>query len=920
MPFAPYHGSSFNVRPYPPHHPAPRRVPARTQTAGHVRDQPRFPQLIRIQKPKRRSLLDKTKKGHRISVQVCPMMDTIPNNLPLQLSSFIGREQEITEVKRLLTTTRLLMLTGSGGTGKTRLALQVAADILDSFADGVWFVELAAISDPALVPATIASVVGVQEEPDRPVMSTLLDWLRPKQLLFILDNCEHLLVACAECADAVLHASRETCILASSREALGIAGELTWRVPSLPAPNPSEAMNFGQLDQYAAVRLFIERAAFALPTFALSSANATAVAQICYRLDGIPLAIELAAARVKALPIESIATRLDDRFRLLTGGSRTALPRQQTLRALVDWSHGLLSEPERALLRRLSVFAGGWTLDTAEAVCAGERVETTDVLDLLTHLVDKSLVALEENAAAPRYRMLETIRQYARERLLDAQESERLRDRHLSFFVELAEHAEPILQSGQRADWMPRLEAEHDNLSAALEWACERDLETARWLAGLLRWFWSLGDHLSEAHAWYERVLGSGERLEQTKGTALALLGAGTIFPFLAAAQARDQLKQSVAIWRTLDDQMRLADALTWLAYTLTSLGQAPEAYALCEANEAFLRQHAQPSTLAFALCIWGNSLVLVRGDYVWGKALMEESLAISKRRKDQFVIGHTLSTLGYVALQEGDYAAARRYQLESLSSRRQGSTRWLIALSLGYVADAANLEGDYAPARPMYVEALALYRAIGHQLYVARLLVRLGYLAVHERAAAEATALFAEALDICRERAFQVGLVQCVAAYAELRRAQGRLAQAVRLLAVPALLPLRQMTGNPFDHIEYQRSVDAARAQLDASTFEAAWVEGSALTLEQAIAEAQREAVDAPPAPAASPPTENSAGLSAREVEVLQLLAAGLTNTQIAERLTLSTYTVQAHLRSIYSKLGVTTRVAAARAAAQFK
>jgi predicted ATPase len=362
-------------------------------------------------------------------------LNTIPNNLPAQLTSFVGREKEITEVKRLLAawsdshivassdpqpmlrptdqvTTRLLTLTGSGGAGKTRLSLQVAAEVLDVFKDGVWFVELAPLSDPALVPQTVASVLGLREEPSRPLLDTVCDYLRAKTMLLILDNCEHLVAACAQLVDALLRAASHIKILASSREALGITGELAWRVPSLALPPIQPPIsNLRSLTQYEAVRLFIERAVFVSPSFTVTNANAPAVAQICHRLDGIPLALELAAARVKALSVEQIAARLDNRFRLLTGGSRTAVPRQQTLRALMDWSYDLLPEPERVLLRRSSVFVGGWALEAAETICAGDGIASDEVLDFLSHLVDKSLVIQNEISGAARYHLLETIRQ-----------------------------------------------------------------------------------------------------------------------------------------------------------------------------------------------------------------------------------------------------------------------------------------------------------------------------------------------------------------------------------------------------------------------------------------------------------------------------------------------------------------------------
>jgi non-specific serine/threonine protein kinase len=338
------------------------------------------------------------------------------HNLPLQLTSFVGREQALAEVGRLLATTRLLTLTGAPGVGKTRLALQLAGEGREAYADGVWLVELAPLADPALVPQAVATAVGVREQPGRRLVDTLADAVRGQELLLVLDNCEHLVEACATLADRLLRAGPRLRVLATSREALGIAGETTWWVAplALPAAEPMAAAGserLAALEANEAVQLFVERARAAQPAFALTERNAGAVGQVCRRLDGIPLALELAAVRVPALGVEQLAQRLDDRFRLLTGGRRTALPRQQTLRAAVDWSYTLLPEAERVLLRRLAVFAGGWTLAAAEGVCGGDGLEAVDVFPLLVDLVDKSLVVAEPEDAEPRYRLLETLRQ-----------------------------------------------------------------------------------------------------------------------------------------------------------------------------------------------------------------------------------------------------------------------------------------------------------------------------------------------------------------------------------------------------------------------------------------------------------------------------------------------------------------------------
>lgn len=487
-------------------------------------------------------------------------LSTHSNNLPQQLTTFVGREKESEEIKALLVKSRLVTLLGSGGTGKTRLSLQVGADILERFSDGVWFVELAPLSDPALVARAVAEALKVKETAGEPILSTLIESLKSKSLLIVLDNCEHVVGSSASFVADLLRRCSDVSVLASSREALGVSGEHTYRVPSLSLPDPKKHYTSQSLSQFESARLFIDRANLVKPDFEVTNKNAPALASICYHLDGIPLAIELAAARVRTLSVEDIESKLDQRFRLLTGGSRTAMPRQQTLRALVDWSYDLLSESEKVMLLRVSVFSGGWTLADAEAVCSSGSIEEWEILDLLSSLSDKSLVNIDSDGEEASFRLLETVRQYALERLQESGELEELRHRHMRWMREVAQNSEKFLRSQEQARSLAQFDNRRDNFRAALEWALETESEDALWLVGSLWRYWHIRAHIREGRVYTDRALSMMRDRHSPKARAETYVASGTMA--LAAwdyETHRDRLLKALEVSEGLDETTLLA-------------------------------------------------------------------------------------------------------------------------------------------------------------------------------------------------------------------------------------------------------------------------------------------------------------------------------------------------------------------------
>ena len=618
------------------------------------------------------------------------------HSLPISLTNFIGREREIAELLHLVGSARLLTLTGAGGCGKTRLALHLAAKVLDRFPDGVWVIDISALSDPRLLTQAVASVFDVREGPNRPVLDALLDYLRNRQILLLIDNCEHLIAASAQLADAVLSTAERVYVLATSREELGITGETVWRVPSLSLPDLSQAVSVETLGRHDATKLFVERAAVVDPAFTITAVNAPLVAQVCVRLDGIPLAIELAAARTKVLSIDQIHSRLNDRFRLLTGGSRTAVARQRTLEATVDWSYDLLSDAERQLLRRLSVFAAGWSIEAAEDVCSDGGLAREDVLDLLSRLVDKSLVNVaSEIDEGRRYDFLETVRQYARERLLESGEAERLRDGHLAFFHDLVRRAEPELTGMDQVSWLNRLQREHDNVRVALEWslsAPQRGDQSVELALGMC-WFWVKRGYFREGQEWLERALSAAGAVPPAlRAKGLMNLGFVTFFQG-DFVRTQALLEESAAIGRAEGDWSVVGFSLGINAMAALELGNVAECARLASESEAAARSSATPWVQGPSLACLAYQ-ALHEGDFDRAGQLHEEVLDLLRKQGEKWAIGITLFDLALLRVVQQRNDEARALCAEGIVVCQEFGDRRGIAWCLGVLSGADAADG----------------------------------------------------------------------------------------------------------------------------------------------------------------------------------------------------------------------------------
>jgi predicted ATPase/DNA-binding CsgD family transcriptional regulator len=655
-------------------------------------------------------------RGRLIEFPRRPEVSSPPqNNLPLQLTSFVGRGREVAEVERLLVTeARLLTLTGAGGSGKTRLALAVAYLFTGRFEDGVWWVELAPISDPALVPQAVAQAMMIREKPGQPLIETLARDLAQTELLLVLDNCEHLIEASADLAETLLRACPGIRLLATSRESLGVHGEAHFVVPPLSLPDPLRLQDVDGPSRYEASNLFVQRARLVKPGFSLTEGNALAVAQVCHRLDGMPLAIELAAAKMKVLSVEQIASRLDDRFALLTGGGRTTLAHHGTLRATMQWSYDLLSEEEKTLFRRLCVFAGGFTLEAVETVCSGDGIQESRVLELLASLVEKSLVIVTEQPGEARYGFLETVKQYALDRLEESGEAGLVRERHVLYYLALAEKAEHELRGMQQGVWLEWLDREYDNLRSALSWTLEGEhAELALRLGGALGEFWHVLGHQNEARRWLEAALAKGEGAP-IPVRAKALVMAGHIAWEQGDYERSVVLsEEGLALFREIGDDAGAVVALYVLGAAALFQNDLERATILTEEAVTLQRASGDSVGMARSLPILGAVAQLGR-DYERAVALHEEGVSLAREAGDDFAVVVSLVVGASAYLGLGEHRRVRELYEEGLNLSRDLKLMHLTASNLNVAAALAGSQGQAERSARLWGAAEALREAIG--------------------------------------------------------------------------------------------------------------------------------------------------------------------------------------------------------------
>lgn len=760
------------------------------------------------------------------------------HNLPSPLTSFIGRERELSEIVLRLSRSRLVTLKGPGGVGKTRLAIQAAGQVEGHFVDGVCWVDLSALTNVTLIPQAVAKAIGLQEISKQSIEEILLQYLRSKNLLLVLDNCEHIIEGCAQLAGLLLLSCPELKILATSREALGVLGEEIWSVPVLSLPNPQKLTLLDLLLQYEGIRLFVDRASAAKPGFQLTEQNAIGVIQVCLRLDGMPLAIELAAARASMFSINEIARYLDDRFSLLSVGSRASMPRHQTLRAAIDWSHDLLTPPEQELFRRLAIFSKGFTLEAAEVVTADEGTSKQTV-NLLGQLINKSLLIVENPSGEgeSRYGMLETIHEYAAEKLREAGETDPVFERYCKYFIELAEKAEPKLKSAEQLGWLLRLEAEHGNFRSCLQGLIKKaDSASALKLANHLAWFWFRQAHLVEGRAWIEQALAISSAAQITKDRAMALFGAAR----LARLQgdftgARKLAEESLMVWKALEEKGGFYLTTAFIANLLRDEGDTVRAKNLLEECIAYFRKNGEMWNLAWSLTMSGLAIRDLN-DYVLAWSRMQDSIALGRNVGDDWLLAYALHGLTLVAYRQGKYETAFSLMKEVLEIRHRMKDKHKIAYSIHNLGVYSLAQEKVDQARSFFEKDLYLYEEVGDKSGIALALQYQGLMARWDGDLSQARFHYERGLRLAQE----TGPIWISANYflwlADLAAEEGQFERSV-LLCSAAKHHLENIGSfwDAFETATYERIMTHARTSLGEARYLEAEKEGKAISLQQA-------------------------------------------------------------------------------------
>jgi predicted ATPase/DNA-binding CsgD family transcriptional regulator len=844
-------------------------------------------------------------------------------NLPIQPTPLIGREQEVETTRALLqrSQVRILTLTGPGGVGKTRLGLQIATDMQDDFKDGICFVPLASVSDADLVIPIIAQVLGLTDAGDQPLSERQKVYLHEKHMLLLLDNFEQVVTAAPELSELIAFCPGLK-ILVTSRSVLHIRGEHEFPVPPLALPDTKHLPESEALAQYPAVALFIQCAQNVKHDFQFTNANAPIIAEICARLDGLPLAIELAAARLKLLPPRALLARLEKRLQVLTSETRDVPARQQTLRNTIAWSYDLLNTQEQRLFRRLSVFVGSYRLEAVEALCSAFGDVTAPILDAVASLVDKNLLMqIEQEGDEPRLLQLDTIREFGLEYLAASGELEIARQAHAQYYLALAEEAEPELFDSRQAIWLNRLEQKHDNFRAALLWLLEqKEIEAALRLGSALRRLWFIRGYLSEGRYWLERALMESEGVAASV-RAKALNAAGQLSGLQGDFSRAELLcRESLALLRTSGNTRLMVHSLWMLGRLATERCDFAAAHMLGEEALALSGRAEDKWSVALSLHRLGST-AFYQGEYDKARSLLQESLALFKESEDVYFAVELLRGLADVFISQGENASAHTLIEESLTLSRELGFKWNIAWSLSTSGQIALYQGDVATAHSLLEESLALHKEVGDLQGIERSYSFLARVAALENDLTTARALYEESLAIARKLGNRWFIALYLEGLGEVVVDQGEPAWSVRLWG--AADTLRKAIGAPMPPVErvrYESELSTERAQLGQEAFARTWTQGQNMTPEQALA-AQGPAATVKQASTVSQSktTDTSsstlpAGLTKREAEVLRLIARGLTNAQIAEQLVISPVTVNSYPRSIYSKLEVSSRTAAMR------